>query len=1117
MFYRFQGIRTAETPRMATDQVRTKASRNEGFVASQLARVEQRIRRVDVAAGVLCLLALTLFWFVLSAILHRWLDLAAWVRVLGLLGCAGAIGYALYHLVWRPWRRPLNPLYPAFLIERQLPDARNSVASFLDLRQSLPGTLRQALGLRAARDLKDMEPERAVSARPVIGMSVLAGTAIAAIVASLLVLGVGPFLAVLWPFSSAPISPPFRLAVVRPDGGDAVLLAGRPLTILVLAENVPDSQRQEIPYLLFRYQADAPDSERHLRPQGDGRHWTVTLPAADVRAGFSYRVRGFGAETPTYHVMVRANPSVADFRATYHYRPYVGRVDRTSTERNLEALCGTQVILRVRTDRQVKTAFLDLQRDGVGKETIPAHKVADDPQSFEVKFTLDRSGSYRMRFTTEGDESYADADASGVIAVPDRAPSIELTEPRAEESTLPADGLLRVAGKVRDDIGVAGVKLRLRVVKGEALPDRPLKPALLALDGGGNRQAIDFLDSVDLAKLRASVAAGVIETTAELEGWLEARDGCDFLSPDDAAVPHIVESRHFRVRLVPPDPATAGQRDKEKRQAEVDKKKHDRDQDEQRRAEEEARQKEGQQPDPGDNNSGKNQANAGNQGNQDNKDTDTAKQAQQLLDQLGKGKPEGNQDKQDQNSQPSPGEGKGEPQPGSQKDGPDGKQGTQQDGQHGDAKGQEGANGQQPGMNKDPGKQGAEDKPGSEKGDGGMSGGNGPGEGKGQGPGKADGPEGKAKPDASGPTDPGSVKGGPPAGPDQPGTGKPAPGAATDASAAKPAGAPGDAPPAQARGADDSGTRGTSRGDGGAPPGSEGANKGGMGQAGKVEAKPGPGGQDGRDATAQSKPEKPQADVTPEEVRRRIEDLQAPNPAKQAEAARDLEDAAANAKNPEARQEARDALVEEGLLPPDMKPAEGKGRAPGGANPMGEAEGQAKDNGPGQPGSQPAEGKGGGSPNQGTAKDNGGDSEGKGKGGAAKAGTVANPMADRPDRNDRRSPQQAARQRATVLQLYSAKELLTREQLQKAGFKDDAAYRRFLADCEALLRRPRPARTNGQETLPSAQSGAGLPSLSSKPSVGGTTSDLRTSDQGQPPPGYQRAYDEFTRKLRQMP
>ena len=143
---------------MATDQARTKGSRNEGFVASQ-ARAEQRIRRVDVTAGILCLLAMTLSWFIISAILHRWLGLDAWVGVLCLVGYVIATGFILYRVVVRPWRRPLNPLYTAFLVERLLPEARNSVASFVDLRQqSLPGVLRQARGLRAARDLTDAEP-----------------------------------------------------------------------------------------------------------------------------------------------------------------------------------------------------------------------------------------------------------------------------------------------------------------------------------------------------------------------------------------------------------------------------------------------------------------------------------------------------------------------------------------------------------------------------------------------------------------------------------------------------------------------------------------------------------------------------------------------------------------------------------------------------------------------------------------------------------------------------------------------------------------------------------------------------------------------------------------------
>ncbi len=1104
---------------MATDQVRTKTTRHEAFVASQLARAERRIRRYDVARGLLVLLAGTLVWFGVVAVLHRYVGLASWTRILALGGYSLAAGLTTVWAVVRPWRKPLNPLYAAFQVERLLPSAKNSVASYLDLRdQHLPGTLRQALGLRAARDLADAEPERAISPRPLIHTGVVAGVVAVVFLTTVVAIGLGSLLAVLWPFSST------RVTVVRPEGGDATIPAGRPLTVVVLAENVQEAYRDDVPRLLFHSRPDAPDLERALQAQEDGCHWTITLAADEIRTGLTYRVRAFGIETPTYRITVRPSPVLLGVRATYHYRPYVGRPDFTSNDRDLKALCGTEVLLRARADRPVKVAFLDLQRENGTRQTLAARKVPDDPQAFEVKLTLYQRGTYRLRFTTETDEAFVDNVAPLVLPLPDLPPTVELTEPAAEEVSLPADGLLRVTGKVHDDIGVAGVTLRLRTSKGVMLPDRPVRPSKLALASGGHVSAVDFLDSVDLARLRADAGVGVVPADALLEGWLEARDACDFKSPGDDRVPHVVESRHFRVRLLPPTPAAAAQREKEKRQARDEQKRHDSKQEEQRHREEQARQDQAQQSGAG-KEDGTNEPRPGDQGqgDPDKKDADTANQAQKLNDELAKGK----QEQGDGQEQPS--EGKGDTQAGQSKGGPDGQQGTPSDGQqgtpsdgqHGNAKGEGGGDGQQPGAGKGPGQEGGGASAGAGKEEGGTPGKNEPGQGKGNESGQPDAQGGQSKPDASGPPDPGTAKGGAQDGAAQAGTSKPAPAEGTPESAeGKTAGDQGNSSAGQAKGPDEAGSRGTGKSAEGAAPGAQAAGKPSAGAtAARAEAKPASG-TDSGDETAQSKPERPQADVRVEDVNRLAQDLQSPDPRKQVDAAHDLLQAAANARDPEAREEARDALAKEGLLPPDGRPCRGKGLAPGGSGPgeQGEGEGQAKGGDSAAPGSQGgSEGKGGGAQGQGEAKDGGG-AGGKGgsERGLAKAGTVAPAAQANAPQQRPRSPQQARAQRATVLQLLSAREKLTREQLLQAGFKDDAAYRRFLADCEALLRRPRPPRVSGQENLPAAQQGGNLPSLSGT-TVGGTGNDLRTSDQGQPPSGYRKAYDELNRKLRELP
>src|SRR5206468_12147783 len=73
--------------------------------------------------------------------------------------------YVGFTLVW-PLCRRLNPYYAALQVEQTLPEAKNSVISWLDLReQPLPASIRAAVSNKAARDISEADLETAISAR----------------------------------------------------------------------------------------------------------------------------------------------------------------------------------------------------------------------------------------------------------------------------------------------------------------------------------------------------------------------------------------------------------------------------------------------------------------------------------------------------------------------------------------------------------------------------------------------------------------------------------------------------------------------------------------------------------------------------------------------------------------------------------------------------------------------------------------------------------------------------------------------------------------------------------------------------------------------------------------
>src|SRR5437660_3664377 len=110
----------------------------------------------------------------------------------------------------------------------------------------------------------------------------------------------------------------------------------------------------------------------------------------------------------------------------------------------MQSLRSTDVTMRARNKRLIKTGQLLLE-PRAGKQTSNGEPVADDPHAFQVRLVVDDSGLYRLGFESREDESYLDSQYYPVVALPDRAPEVEITSP-AKDTQEPANGLLKVDG-----------------------------------------------------------------------------------------------------------------------------------------------------------------------------------------------------------------------------------------------------------------------------------------------------------------------------------------------------------------------------------------------------------------------------------------------------------------------------------------------------------------------------------------------------------------------------------------------------------------------------------------------------------------------------------------------
>jgi hypothetical protein len=700
---------------MATD-LRQKHVEIEADIQETFDRAAQRIRFLDLTAGVLALLAFTLAYACLMVVGDRFLTLRNSSRQLALVIYFVGSAALLYWLIVRPLRRAVNPRYVARLLERTIPGARNSLLNWVDLHgQKLPLVFRHALGRKAAGDLDRTDADQVVRNPWVLTSAIANGVFFVLFVALFLTLGAGPFFSILGrafaPFGSSAIPTRTHIELLRPAGGHATVTVGDAALIVVrLTGRVPRSRDRDAARVLIRSSENEPYRERSLTEDESGKEWSTSIDPIDVGTGFLYRVTAGDAATDEYRIRARPAPGILTFQVTYRPPAYTARPVTTSTARRLEGLRGTVATLTVQTNRTLSEGRIEFTpADGATRSVDRRGEIVNgptgEPDTIRLDLPLERSGKYRIHFRSTEGEDYADSAAQELVVLDDPAPTVSITEPLTDV-TAQAGGLVKIVGTAHDEIGVQSITLRARVIDGPTLRPQPYRSK--ALPHGGYPSTLNYLHFLELGELKSEGRKFDLRPGSEIELWLEARDACD-IGPAQ-----VGESQHRRVKIGG-NTQSSKEAAKQRQQAEQEKKQHE-------AAQDGARQKEDQSREQQRNGGG------GGQGNeQQDRDTgNTASEIQKALDQRdkdkggsGSGQPKNEQGK----GQNNPGEKKN---PGSQDaKNPDsdqkgeGKEGGSDAGmKSGEGKeGQDSKNGEGAGKPKDgPGKSEGNGKPGESKG-----------------------------------------------------------------------------------------------------------------------------------------------------------------------------------------------------------------------------------------------------------------------------------------------------------------------------------------------------------------------------------------------------------------
>lgn len=546
-------------------------TRHEAVVEGQLRRARQRIRLLDITSATLGLAVAALAYGLVLSILDSWLLLPGWCRQTAFAGFGLLVLAYLGGAVIPPLFRRVNPYYAAQQVERTIPEAKNSVVNWLDLRaQPLPPAIRVAVSQKAARDISQADIEHAISARRASWLGGIATGLAIAIAILFFIAGPQQFLSLMGhaflPFSAqGALSTRTTLELIQPEGGNITVAPYHAVNFQVEVKGkMPATDGPDAIRLLYRYDLNGRYEEMAFSPGDSSREWVAMIAGSDLHNGFWYKVKGGDYESPEYQVRVRSVPLVSQFRIHYHFPAYLRMPDVDDANPNLSGMRGSDVTIVARTNCVVRSGWMEV----LGQKTPLDGEPAEANRALSFKLRLEKDCRYRIHFTSADGDNNPEARPYTISVHQDLPPLVQLTSPEKTEVHLPVNGVLQVAGYADDDFGLTGMRLWLKVNGEEArtIPYRSGKSWKLK-DGSYSRH-LDYADLVDLGKLRLKDGSP-LQKGMVLDYCLEATDNCAYPPPG----PNVGRSQPVHhVVLDDPQSPQAAQQQKTQAQQETQKK-----------------------------------------------------------------------------------------------------------------------------------------------------------------------------------------------------------------------------------------------------------------------------------------------------------------------------------------------------------------------------------------------------------------------------------------------------------------------------------------------------------------------------------------------------------------
>ncbi len=466
----------------------------------KLGRLRGKVKWIQGLAGIGRLVLITLAVLLATYVLDRSLRLPLAVRAVLVVASIATVVFAIRRVLVRPLRRTYLDDDLASGVEALHPELRDRIRSTLDFQSALDrGDLAESPAMAQHvidETLRDIE---SVSFRGVARIRRAVPWLAAALVA---VLGIGIWaasadshvgiwfrrFALLDPSASWPRSTELRV-LMPPDGSAVHVTDEDGVTVFHVAKGL------DFTVNVVADRGDPKEVALHFEGTGAARSGTRTMPRVAAQrytttferltASFRFHVTGGDDDDrlPTYRVRVHDAPAVAELAVVATFPSYVGRDPQTFPTGDVEVPLDTSLEFRVRATNAVQSGRIAIAAgrdgDGDGEPTyIPLARADDGHYRAVVAATRDFDYSIELvgerRVTNHGRARYR------VLTVPDGPPTVRIAYPPKGVVAATTKAYLPLVASVRDDYGVAD--LRLRLLRGP-------RPSAEAGDKGASQDA----------------------------------------------------------------------------------------------------------------------------------------------------------------------------------------------------------------------------------------------------------------------------------------------------------------------------------------------------------------------------------------------------------------------------------------------------------------------------------------------------------------------------------------------------------------------------------------------------------------------------------------------------